>query len=156
LPEDCVSMKMRKILLMAPAVLVLGLTVSSNLPETAHAAVASENASAKCRMPPFPEAYAGAKAVFTGKVISMTQNERGKTFAFRVEKYWKGSRSKKASVTVSETTRYQAFYESGKRYLVFAVADERGNLRDGRCSRSIAIADAGPDLKALGKAKIPR
>lgn len=156
---------MRKILLTVLAVSTFTIAVSSNSADTATAATASTAAVigetapgkfAKCRIPPFKEAYADAKAVFVGKVLSVTQNERGKTFEFQVEKYWKGSRVKKASVSVFESSRFQAIYEEGKRYLVFASANGEGGLIDGRCSRSDRIADAAADLKALGRAKTPR
>jgi hypothetical protein len=149
-------MKMRKILSAVLAVSTFLIAVSSNSVKAAGAAAVSKTGAAKCAVPPFKIAFAGANSVFVGKVRKVAQNGRGKTFTFQVEKYWKGSKSKKTEVTVFETTRYQAFYEAGKRYLVFAAADDEGNLTDGRCSRSTGIADADADLKALGKAKKPR
>jgi len=150
-------MKIRKILLAALAVSTFLVAVSSNSTSTVIAATAGEtSAEAKCAIPPFARAYADAKAIFTGKVLSVAQNDRGKTFEFQVEKYWKGSKSKKVKVTVYETPRFQAFYQAGKRYLVFAGVEDDGNLTDGRCSRSVDIASAAADLKALGKAKKPR
>ncbi|HEV7644186.1 MAG TPA: hypothetical protein VGO50_09620 [Pyrinomonadaceae bacterium] len=148
-------MNIRKILLAMLAVLSLSLSVSPNSFHTS-SPVIIEDAFAKCRIPPFREAYTGANTVFTGKIIGVVQNERGKTFEFQMEKYWKGRSQKKVKVTVYETTRYQAIYQMGKRYLVFASAGSEGDLRDGRCSRSNDIANAAADLKALGKGKMPR
>jgi len=149
-------MKMRRIFLAMLAVSTFALTVSSNSSNTVNASIIRETPAAKCRIPPFKEAYAGAKAVFTGTVTDVVQSERGKVFEFQVEKYWKGNGSKKISVMVYESSRFQAFYQNGKSYLVFASADDGGGLRDGRCSRSNDIADAASDLKALGKGKRPR
>jgi hypothetical protein len=156
LPERIDPMKMRKILLTVLAGSTFFLALPSNSSNTVNADVIGVAESAKCGIPPFPVAYAAAKAVFVGQVVKVTQNERGKTFDFQVEKYWKGSKSKKASVMVYETSRYQAFYENGKKYLVFASVGEKGVLLDGRCSRSNDIVEAAADMKALGRAKIPR
>ena len=149
-------MEIPKILLAILAISTFSLSISSNSSDRANNPVTIETASAKCRVPPFKEAYAGAKAVFVGEVVTISQNERGKTFEFKVEKYWKGSRSKKATVLVYESSRFQAFYQAGQEYLVFASDDGENGLRDGRCSRSNRIADAAADMKLLGKAKRPR
>jgi hypothetical protein len=149
-------MKIRTILLALLAVAVIGVPVSSGIPAIADTVIFNESGLVKCRIPPFKEAYRGASSVFTGTITEVVQNERGKTFEFQVEKYWKGSSQKKVRVTVYETSRYQAFYQTGKKYLVFASADDEGGLRDGRCSRSGDIAGASADLKALGKGKRPR
>ncbi len=137
------------------AVSGFSLSVSSNSFD-ASSSVMIDAASAKCRIPPFREAYTEANTIFSGKIIGVVQNERGKAFEFQVEKYWKGRSRKKVKVTVFESSRYQAIYEMGKRYLVFAGADDEGSLRDGRCSRSNNIADAAADLRSLGKGKRPR
>ncbi len=153
-------MKIRKLLLGVLAVSTFLAAVSSNSVIIRSASLSDSSsgssASAKCAVPPLKQAYAGANSVFTGKVLSITQNERAKTFEFEVEKYWKGSKSKKISVKVYESTRFQAFYRVGGKYLVFARAEDEGVLTDGRCSRSKDISDAADDLKGLGKARKPR
>jgi hypothetical protein len=55
-----------------------------------------------------------------------------------------------------ETTRFQAWFQPGESYLVFARAGEDGRLRDGRCSASKLLSEASKDLRELGRAKIPR
>ena len=150
------SMKMRKILVTMLAASTIFAGVSSNSAKVESDLGIEPVAAAKCGIPPLNQAYPAAKSVFVGKVISETQFERGKIFEFQVEKYWKGNKSKKTKVKIYETMRYQAFYEVGKRYLVFAKADDAGGLSDGKCSRSKIIAEAGEDLRALGTAKIPR
>jgi hypothetical protein len=52
--------------------------------------------------------------------------------------------------------RFQAFYQVGGKYLVFARANDEGDLTDGRCSRSKDVSDATDDIKGLGKSKKPR
>ncbi len=154
--KDLDPMKIQKLILAVLAVSTFLIAVSSNSVNTASAAAAEETFPAKCAIPSFKQAFANANSVFTGKVTSVRKNERGKTFTFQVERYWKGSKSKKARVTVYESTRYQTFYEPGKKYLVFASADDEARLTDGRCSRSKILTEAADDLKALGKSKKPR
>ena len=111
--------------------------------------------SAKCATREFNEEYKYSKAVFVGKVLSVREEPGSKKIIeFKVAKYWKGVKTKKVEVTVYETSRYQAWYEVGKDYLVYA-RDDNGSLMDGRCSRSREIGDAfiKPDLKRLGKWK---
>jgi hypothetical protein len=112
----------------------------------------------KCAIPPFGQAYKFSKAVFIGKVLSVREEDSKKIFEFKVEKYWKGIKAKNVEVGIYETTRYQAWYKVGGRYLVFARATDDGKLIDGRCSRSKDAADsnAADDLKQLGKGKIMR
>jgi hypothetical protein len=113
-------------------------------------------ANGKCAIPPFKEAFAASSAVFTGKVKSEKKEGDVKTFEFEVEKYWKGAGRKKIKINVYETARYQAFFEVGGKYLVYATAAEDKTLRVGRCSRSRDAGDATEDLGKLGKGKRPK
>jgi hypothetical protein len=113
-------------------------------------------ASVRCVVPNLKTALQNSSAVFTGEVLSETKNGSERIFEFRVGKYWKGVGKKKIKVGVNETTRYQAWFQVGKSYLVFAYADEDGRLRDRRCSGSKLLSEASKDLKELGRAKIPR
>jgi hypothetical protein len=125
----------------------------SNVPaETANFAAAN----GKCAIPSFKAAFQNSSAVFVGEVLSESKNGDEKTFEFRVLKYWKGAGRKKIEVSVNETARYQAWYQVGEKYLVFARTGEDGRLRDGRCSASKLLSEASKDLKTLGRAKIPR
>jgi hypothetical protein len=148
-------MNIRKIFLAMLAALALSLSVSPTSLDTADTG-AKETVSGKCRVPTLAEARAEAKAIFTGKVTAVTQGERGKTFEFQVTKYWKGINGRKVSVKAYDSMRYQSFFKVDETYLIFAWADEEGELRDRRCSRSQAIGQATEDLKALGKGKRPR
>lgn len=113
-------------------------------------------ANSKCAMPNLKTALQNSGAVFAGKVLSVTKNGDEKTFEFRVEKYWKGAKRKKIKVSVLETSRFQAWFQVGESYLVFARADEDGKFRDGRCSASKTLSEASKDLKELGRARVPR
>ncbi len=113
-------------------------------------------ANSKCAIPNLRTAFKSSGAVFVGKVLSMTKNGDEKTFEFRVEKYWKGAKRKKIKVSVLETSRFQAWFQVGESYLVFAHMDEDGKFRDGRCSASKTLSEASEDLKELGRAKAPR
>ena len=113
-------------------------------------------ANGKCAIPNLKTALQNSSAVFVGKVLSVTKNGDEKTFEFRVGKYWKGAKRKKIQVSVLETSRFQAWFEVGESYLVFARTDEDGKLRDGRCSASKTLSEASKDLKELGRAKVPR
>jgi hypothetical protein len=148
-------MKMRKIFWTILAVSTFLAAASSNIATVESASFISSSSSAKCGVPPLKQAYAAANSVFIGKVTKVTQNERGKTFEFRAEKYWKGSKSKNIKVTVYESTRFQAFYQVGGKYLVFARAEEN-KLVDGRCSRSKDFSDAAEDIRGLGKSRKSR
>jgi len=111
----------------------------------------------RCANPPVKEAYKNAKAVFAGKILSVAEDGDVKTFTFNVEKNWKGASSRQIKVSVRETMRYQAWFQVGKRYLVYARSDENEEekLWDGRCSRTKLLEDASNDIKELGKAKKP-
>ena len=79
-----------------------------------------------------------------------------RTFEFKVEKYWKGSMKKKVEIFVYETRRFQAPFEKGGKYLIYAGADDEGKLGVSRCSRSRDFESVEEDLQKLGKGKIPR
>lgn len=111
----------------------------------------------KCKIETFKTEYAAAKMIFAGEITNVETDGDVKIFTFKVEKYWKGAASKKIEVNVQQTMRYQAWFEVGEKYLVFARGDETGEkLWERRCSRTKLFADASEDLKQLGKGKIPR
>lgn len=116
----------------------------------------NETANSKCAIMDLKTALRTSDAVFAGEVLSETKNGNEKVFEFRVAKYWKGSGRKKITVSVRETTRFQAFFRVGESYLVFARDDEDGRLRDYRCSASKLLSEASKDLKQLGRVRIPR
>jgi len=113
--------------------------------------------SAKCAPYGVEAAYKNSKAVFVGEVLSAAVDGDVKTFTFAVEKNWKGAASEEIEVSVQQTMRYQAWFEVGEKYLVYA----RGNGKDDerlwefRCSRSKSLEDAAEDITKLGRAKKP-
>ena len=109
----------------------------------------------KCAIPPFREAFDRSSAVFVGTVKSEKKEGDVRTFEFEVEKYWKGAKKRKIQISVYETARYQAWFEVGGKYLIYAAASD-GAHRVGRCSRSRDAGDAAEDLGKLGKGKRPR
>jgi hypothetical protein len=111
---------------------------------------------AKCRIPGLQEAKKEASAVFEGKILEVTPNENGKTFVFLVARYWKGVKTKKITIHVNENTRFESWFEVGKKYLVFARLDESKKYVVERCSRSNEIEQSVDDLKSLGKSRKPR
>ncbi|HEX8734271.1 MAG TPA: hypothetical protein VF721_03040 [Pyrinomonadaceae bacterium] len=136
------------------AVICCLILLLSNVPAETRNFPAATNG--KCAIPGLKTALLNSSAVFVGEVLSETKNGDERTFEFRVVKYWKGAKGKKIEVSVNETARYQAWYQVGEKYLVFARTDEDGRLRDGRCSPSKLLSEASKDLKTLGRAKIPR
>jgi hypothetical protein len=146
-------MKIRFYIALAVIFSALGFAFSSNFLVTQSAN--KVNPGSKCAMPDFRTAYRESKAVFVGEVVGEEKEGDTRVFELKVEKYWKGANSKRLRVYVYETARYQAWFEKGGRYLIYAGADADGKLRVGRCSRS-RDADNSEDLKQLGKGKIPR
>ena len=77
-------------------VLFLAITVLIAFSPNESAASGKEYESmAKCAMPSFEAAYRDSKAIFVGKVLSERKEGDEKIFTFRVEKYWKGKKSRK-------------------------------------------------------------
>ena len=112
----------------------------------------------RCAIATFDVEYDRSAAVFAGKVVKMKKEGNKKHFVFKVKRFWKGVSSKKIELSVSENPRYQAIYEEGKTYLVFAKRNEdTGALWDGRCSRSAEIggysSNLKNDLEKLGEGK---
>jgi len=126
----------------------------SDLTEAEDFIPAKENG--KCAIAAFNNALSNSSAVFVGKVKSEKKVGDTRIFQFQVERYWKGSKKKKIEIRVHETMRYQAFFEVGGKYLVYASADEDGALYVGRCSRSKDAGEASEDLQKLGNGKRPK
>lgn len=76
--------------------------------------------------------------------------------AFQVSRHWKGSIKRTIKVYYRENMRYQAWFETGKSYIVYAQMNDTGKLFDSKCSATKNTEDAKTDLKYLGKGKRPR
>jgi len=118
------------------------------------AAESSEN-SARCAVQNVKGAYGNAKAVFAGTVVSVEEKGDVKIFTFRVEKRWKGAAGKTVRIAAHESARYQAWFEKGKKYLVYAEGGANGTLWEQRCSRSKRFEEAAEDIKELKAVKNP-
>jgi hypothetical protein len=148
-------MKIRFIIAFAVVFSAIGSGFSSNF-RTAERADGLITPDPKCAIPPFQSAYRQAQAVFIGEVVSEEKDGDTRTFDFKIEKYWKGAKSGKIEILVYETTRYQAWFRKGEKYLIYAAADDDGKLHVGRCSRSRVLDAAADDLQKLGKGRKPR
>lgn len=114
------------------------------------------NETGRCAVRSFEAAYRESEAVFVGEVLSSEKKGDNKVFKFKVEKYWKGKDAKNVEVSVYESARFQAWFKTGKKYLVFAN-EEDGTLQDtARCSRSKDLENASEDLTKLGEGKSPK
>jgi hypothetical protein len=110
----------------------------------------------KCAVSSVKQALMVSAAVFSGKVLKVSQSGNTKIIEFQAEKYWKGTRKKRLKISVDESTRFESFFESGGRYLVYSFKSEDGKLQVGRCSRSTEIENAKDDIKQLGNGKKPK
>ncbi len=140
------------------AILVLAGIIFTGFSNNKFAVSAKESSNfAKCAVMSLKDSLNYSDAIFVGKVLSVKEQDGKKIFEFKVEKYWKGIKIKKVEVGVFETTRYQAIYQVGERYLVYARKED-GILMDRRCSRSsyAATGNAVSDIKQLGKSKIKK
>src|SRR5215203_622674 len=136
-------MKIRFVIAFAAVISATGLL--SNF-QTAESASGTVNFGGKCAIQSFQAAFDGSKAVFVGEVVGEEKNGDIRTFDFKVEKYWKGADAKRLEISVYETSRFQAWFKQGGKYLIYAPADEDGHLRVYRCSRSRDLEYAEEDL----------
>jgi hypothetical protein len=147
-------MKIRFVIAFAAVFSAIGVGFSSNF-QTAESA-SRVKFGGKCAIPAFRSAYSQSKAVFVGEVVGEEKSGDTRIFDFKVEKYWKGTKSARLKIMVYETARYQAWFKKGGKYLIYATAGTDGELYVGRCSRSRDAEDAEEDLQKLGEGKIPR
>lgn len=97
--------------------------------------------SARCAVPLFEAAFEKAGAVFVGTVLSKKTDGQMKIFELEVIRFWKGVDSTTMTIHVNENPRFQAQFEVGETYLVFAEADDDGRLFDRRCSRTKILVE---------------
>ena len=145
-------MKIRFVAAFAAVFSAIVIFLSSNFQATKSAGLVN----LRCAVSSFNSSYRQSKAVFVGEVVSEEKNEDTKTFKFEIKRFWKGANAKNIEINVYETTRYQAFFKKGEKYLIYATAGEDGKLYVSKCSRSDNAANAAEDLRKLGKGKIPR
>lgn len=111
---------------------------------------------ANCLMPALRDSIKNSKTIFSGKVISNEKEGDIRVVTFQVSRYWKGTIKRTMKVYYQENMRYQAWFETGKSYIVYAQANDAGKLFDSKCSATKNIEDAKADLKYLGKGRRPK
>jgi len=120
-------------------------------------------ASACSCLPPEPpkDALDKAEAVFVGRVVVADDAGADDTFRrihyqFEVSRSWKGEPG--ATVTLSSAASSAACGRSfalDEEYLVYASADQSGDLTDSLCSRTRTLVSADEDLAVLGPGRLP-
>ncbi len=101
------------------------------------------------------EAYKDSKAVFSAKVLSMTEDpEKGEfRVKLRLIKSWKGKLIKTLTlITGLGGGDCGYFFEVGKTYLIYAYRDEDKKLTTNICSRTAGIS-LTKDVAVLNKLK---
>ncbi|MBI5001777.1 hypothetical protein HZC31_00160 [Candidatus Woesearchaeota archaeon] len=103
-----------------------------------------------------------ADVVFVGTVIAVDHSEYRAyifpdlEFSFTVQEYWKGVLSEPLIIHTGQGGGDCGFsFEEGKSYLVYAYADESGDLHTNICSRTALLSDAEGDLVRLGNGFAP-
>lgn len=107
-----------------------------------------------CMAPGSPqESLESSAAVFQGTVASVASDgDMGYRVTFSADKAWKGVTASPLDVRTARDSAACGFnFEEGKKYIVYAYADEEGALATGLCSRTHELAANDPDVAALGE-----
>jgi hypothetical protein len=102
------------------------------------------------------EAFDNSTAIFSGKVISVTQkSEYEVAVKIKIEKSWKGASSKEITITTAKDSAMCGYgFEEGKKYLVYTNG-EKDALSVSNCSRT-TLSSNKEDIKHLDKLKKKR
>jgi len=96
-----------------------------------------------------------ATAVFVGEVITDTDKNLNRTWIeFKVERFWKGPKTKKITVNSGWGSDCVYLFKSGKKYLIYAYGSELMVGSRG-CTRTTDLDSAAADLKELGEGERP-
>lgn len=101
------------------------------------------------------EAYKNSSAVFSAKVLSISENSAkySKIVKLKLTKSWKGKLSKSFTITTAMDSAMCGYnFEIGKTYLIYAYGKNAKNLSTNLCSRTAQIA-VTKDVAALDKLK---
>lgn len=143
-------MKNRAIILCAVIFSAFGFAFPSNIQKTER--LDSAENGALCNLQTLKQTIKSSSAIFAGKLVGEEKKGDYRIFRFAVQRYWKGTKAKNITIEVYETPRFQARFEIGEEYLIYA--DQiNGKLQIGRCSRFSQLSAAQSDLKSLGKGK---
>ena len=103
-----------------------------------------------------------ADAVFAGTVIALDNSDyKAYVFpdievTFTVQEYWKGDVLDTVVIHTGQGGGDCGFaFEEGKSYLVYAYADDNGDLKEKICCRTALLSDAEGDLAKLGAGFVP-
>ena len=101
----------------------------------------------------------GADAIFSGEVLSVTEETRYLSVDFSVVDVWKGDVTEKVTVVTGRNGGSCGVdFKSGEKYLVFAsnsmwLTEGVNNLTAGLCSRTGPLEEAKIDIDFLGEPK---
>jgi hypothetical protein len=117
-------------------------TVFTAFPSVTHAC--------KCEEPPSVEQeLERSKAVFSGKVIDIKDEENNRKILFEVEETWKGVKDTQI-ILLDEISSCSLDFFEGASYLVFAY-EFQGDLTTNICDRTKDLSSAQEDLLKLGE-----
>ncbi|MBA3711095.1 MAG: hypothetical protein H0W76_01440 [Pyrinomonadaceae bacterium] len=106
------------------------------------------------------DARKDSKAVFSGKVVEVIENPKDYFYVvvrLRIERSWKNVRADEVLIVTGRGGGDCGYrFEVGESYLVYAYGSGGGRLETNICQRARKLADAGEDIKMLGKGRIPR
>jgi len=115
-----------------------------------------------CSCGPAPDAKVALEnsaATFVGEVVGtrrLAGDGMGKIeYAFEIKHSYKGPTGRTTLVTNASSAACGRSFEEGEAYLVYATADDKGNLLDSTCSRTRLATAAGEDFAAIGQPKGP-
>lgn len=97
-----------------------------------------------------------SRAVFSGKVLEITENDQTYSIAVRlkVERVWKGSLPAEIIIVTGRGGGdCGAHFDIGESYLGYAYGSNESNLSTNICQRTARLLNAADDLKILGKGK---
>lgn len=97
-----------------------------------------------------------SRAVFSGKVLEITENNQTYSIAVRlkVERAWKGSLPAEIIIITGRGGGdCGSHFDLGESYLVYAYGSNESNLSTNICRRTAKLLNAADDVKILGKGK---
>ena len=93
-------------------------------------------------------------AIFSGKVLSIVEQDVIRNVTLRVDEVWKGDLTDEVLVTTDILSSCSFNFKRDTSYLIFAKSFE-GTLSPLSCFYSGELSNRGEVLTALGKGKIP-
>mgnify|MGYP003392938593 CR=1 FL=1 len=109
-----------------------------------------------CILPRAPaEEFEDSTAVFSGKVISIENEDFGYKANFEVDRIWKGLSGSTVVISTARDSAACGFgFEEGKEYIVYAHGEGEA-LSTNLCSRTHLLTENDSDVEALGESTAP-